>query len=458
MKRLMLLALCFYFAFLPLQVNGQFGESLQVFPHLAVGVGARTSFTVLNTGGAAIDVMIELFRPDGTGLDQMEFNLAGGATSTVSFGGAGEVTSGWAKLTSSGSFTATEFFSIEGVGNVGVAPGQPTTQAKVFSFKSAETSTGLAAANADPVNVAMVTARLFDTGGGALGEVTFPLGPNNQLAKFLDEAPYNMNQSGTVELTSDRPISLLGLRLDGSLLSSVAISIPSGQAAQEAGTFHVFPLVIAGEDEDGSESDGAFFVTNVDGRPTTCTVELIGMPDTIIDGGGVVSLASQGSVALVALEASRVPPGVEVGYATLTCDHAVTGNFIQLFLPPGGPPAEALATINPAARSSLASIPLALDDALGRTVDVAIVNDDSVAADFDVTVFDLSDAVVGTSRVNIPAKTQLLVEDIADLVPLAESLGSIRISSVNAARFYALGIFMEGDTEFTIFPATQLAP
>ena len=133
MKKSTLLISCFYFALLPLQAEGQFGESQQIFPHLAVGAGARTSFTVLNTGGAAIDVMIELFRPDGTGLNQMEFNLAGGATSTFSFGGAGDVTSGWAKLTSTGTFTATEFFSIEGVGNVGVAPGQPTTQAKVFS-------------------------------------------------------------------------------------------------------------------------------------------------------------------------------------------------------------------------------------------------------------------------------------------------------------------------------------
>jgi hypothetical protein len=91
---------------------------------------------------------------------------------------------------------------------------------------------------------------------------------------------------------------------------------------------------------------------------------------------------------------------------------------------------------------------------------VAIVNDNSVDADFDVTVFDISDQFVGTTRVNIPAKTQFS-SNIASLIqelpqPAEDFLGSIRISSVdNSIRFYALGVFREG-TEFTAFPATQL--
>ncbi len=189
------------------------------------------------------------------------------------------------------------------------------------------------------------------------------------------------------------------------------------------------------------------------------------MPNTIFDdeGEGGLLLAIQGSAAFVGTVADRDPPGVEIGYATMTCDHAVTGIALRLFFPPGGPPAERLATINPAARSSVANIPLVIDDELVRTVVVAIVNDNSVAADFDVTVFDISDALVGTTMVKIPAKTQL-VRDIADLIsellPVSEELffGSIRISSVDTAtRFYALGMFREG-TEFAVFPATQLAP
>ncbi len=124
--------------------------------------------------------------------------------------------------------------------------------------------------------------------------------------------------------------------------------------AQEAGTCHVFPVVTAGELSDGSEWDGSFVTTNVDGRPTTCSLELIGMPLTNTEGKG--SLATQGSVQLAELEAGRVPPGVEVGYGIITCDHAVTATFVQVFDPVGAaPPPDGLTTINPAARSLVAS-------------------------------------------------------------------------------------------------------
>ncbi len=78
------------------------------------------------------------------------------------------------------------------------------------------------------------------------------------------------------------------------------VLLTSFASAQEAGTFHVFPMVTAGELDNGSEWDGTFIATNVDGRPTTCSLELIGMPLTNIDGQG--SLASQGSVQLATKE------------------------------------------------------------------------------------------------------------------------------------------------------------
>jgi len=237
------------------------------------------------------------------------------------------------------------------------------------------------------------------------------------------------------------------------ILSLFLLVLLTGFAsAQEAGTFHVFPMVTAGELPDGSEWDGSFIVTNVDGRPTTCSLELIGMPLTNTVGRG--SLASQGSVQRGELEAGRVPPGVEVGYGIITCDLAVTATFLQVFDPVGeAPPPDGLTMINPAARSLVASIPL-----LGNTMTVAIVNDTSAAADFDVTVF--SDQLVGTTRVNIAAKTQL-VEEIANLVQelsaAAEDFaGSIRISSVdNSTPFYALGMF-RNFTQLGTVAATQL--
>jgi hypothetical protein len=264
-------------------------------------------------------------------------------------------------------------------------------------------------------------------------------------------------------------------------LSTAILCLSSFASAQEAGTFHVFPMVMAGVFSDGSELDIVFIATNVDGRPTACTVELVDMlPTTEIEG--LLSLAGQGSIAIASVDfADSVPVDIiDVGYTTMTCDHAVTGMALQIFDPGGAAAADDLTTINPATRSSVASIPLAMDDDFGSTVVVAIVNDDSVEADFDVTVFDISDVLVGTTTVTIPSKTQL-VDDIANLipellpVPEEDFLGSIRISSVNVnggvdlpgnarrrlpsttTRFYALGMFTEG-TALTVFPATQLVP
>ena len=70
------------------------------------------------------------------------------------------------------------------------------------------------------------------------------------------------------------------------------VLLTSFASAQEAGTFHVFPRVVAGELSDGSERGTFFLATNVDGRPTTCIVKPIGMPDTMIDNGEVLSLPS----------------------------------------------------------------------------------------------------------------------------------------------------------------------
>ena len=299
------------------------------------------------------------------------------------------------------------------------------------------------------------------------------MNPRQSEAVFLDDellfGAGLTDFEGVVEISvNSPPVAVLSLIQEANGdVATVAVETQrlAQNGGQNAGTFHLFPMYVAGKFDDGSERDGGFLATNVDGRPTTCTVELIGMPNTIFDdeGEGGLLLAIQGSAAFVGTVADRDPPGVEIGYATMTCDHAVTGIALRLFFPPGGPPAERLATINPAARSSVANIPLVIDDELVRTVVVAIVNDNSVAADFDVTVFDISDALVGTTRVKIPAKTQL-VRDIADLIsellPVSEELlfGSIRISSVDTAtRFYALGMFREG-TEFAVFPATQLAP
>ena len=458
----------------------QFGSNIQNFPQVVINEGSITSFTIHNpSAGKTISVAVQLYAPNGDALTDQQVELGPGETKSVSFGDANAaLTRGWAELRSDDEFIATEFFQLFLGGlkpRVGVLQSPLSEEVKFLGFVNALFKSGLAIHNPSPTEATQVTVRVKDMAGQEpIPERTLALNPRQSEAVFLDdELLFGADLTdfeGVVEISvNSPPVAVLSLIQEANGdVTTVAVETQrsdqnGGQnGGQNAGTFHLFPMYVAGKFDDGSERDGAFFATNVDGRPTTCTVQLIGMPNTIFDSGGegVLSLAIQGSAAFVGTVAERDPPGVEVGYATMTCDHAVTGLAFQSFLPPGGPPAERVARTDSAARSSLASILLALGGEGGITEVIAIVNNDSAAADFDVTVFDISDALVGTTRVNVLAKTQL-VENIVDLIPVPTEdlfLGSIRISSVdNATRFYALGLAREG-TGFTTIPATRLAP
>ena len=63
----------------------------------------------------------------------------------------GEVRNDWARLSGNGQFTASLFYRIEGVGNVGVLPSTPAKHLQLFSFVEG-TDTGLAWANPDPAH------------------------------------------------------------------------------------------------------------------------------------------------------------------------------------------------------------------------------------------------------------------------------------------------------------------
>ena len=112
----------------PLFVSGlkaQFGAKTHQFPHFAAGGGVITSFTIHEPGAVIIpiNVDIQLYRSDGTSFLTDQVQLGRGETKTVSYGGsAGTTTSGWAKLSSTSDFTATELFEIAALSNVGVVP------------------------------------------------------------------------------------------------------------------------------------------------------------------------------------------------------------------------------------------------------------------------------------------------------------------------------------------------
>ena len=134
-------------------VQAQFGETVQQFAQIAVGGGAVTFFVLHNPGTQEIDIAIDLYRSDGSSLSSSQRHVLAGATVTVQTESADpQIAAGWARLSSTGRFTATEFFELTVGGQklpmVGVLPCATATRARLFTFLSpGGTNTGLAIAN-----------------------------------------------------------------------------------------------------------------------------------------------------------------------------------------------------------------------------------------------------------------------------------------------------------------------
>ena len=157
------------------QVEAQFGEKIQYFPHYAVGGGATTLLTVHNPGSFfnPVTVNIELFSSNGSSVATEVLTLGGGATGTVVFGNESDpLTTGWAKLSSPGNFAASELFKIPALTNVGVLPSEPVTELKLFAFISSETNTGFAVANPSETKQSILTIQTFNTQGTLQGQST----------------------------------------------------------------------------------------------------------------------------------------------------------------------------------------------------------------------------------------------------------------------------------------------
>jgi len=93
-------------------------------------------------------------------------------------------------------------------------PASPLLQGgRIYAEVSGAVNTGLAIAN--PNNKAATISFLFTDGNGAdFGSGTTTIGPSGQIAKFLNEAPFNSGSSvhGTFTFSSDIPIAVIALR------------------------------------------------------------------------------------------------------------------------------------------------------------------------------------------------------------------------------------------------------
>ena len=99
------------------------------------------------------------------------------------------------------------------VSEAGVPAVPPVLEGRIFAETGGAVRTGLAMAN--PNDTAVTIAFFFTNSGGIdSGHGTFTLGPREQIARFLDEAPFDGGSAmrGTFTFTADLPVAVIALR------------------------------------------------------------------------------------------------------------------------------------------------------------------------------------------------------------------------------------------------------
>ncbi len=241
--------LCTLFLLTPC-LAGEFGQTVQYFAQYGIGGPAETAFTIHDPGNVAILVEVELINSDGTLFQMEEVAVGPGAAETVVFSDPkGEVRNGWARLTSDHPFSATVFFRIVGVGNVGVLPSEQGVKFKLFSFVDEGTDTGFAVANTSETEESTVTARIFSTAGVFQREVEETYGPGEHKALFVTQEPLLVEGDSLIEFTATQPVIILGLRSDNNLLASTAVIRPEGTGLEpgSVNTEHLVDGAVTGE-------------------------------------------------------------------------------------------------------------------------------------------------------------------------------------------------------------------
>ena len=269
---------------------GEFGSTEQLFPQFGIGGIAESHFTVRSTGDTPITVDIELRLSDGSIFLEDSIDVPAGRTVTVIYSDPeGEVKNGWARLSSSGEFTASLFYRIEGVGNVGVLPSTPAKHLQLFSFVEG-TDTGLAWANPDPANQSALTVRVLGGAGQLQREVETTLDALGHEAFFLTEDPYLADSNGAVEIWADRPIIAVSLRTDDNLLAGIPVIGAQGNGLDPGSitTEHLADGAVTGE----KVADGVV-VRSLNGL-TDDVILAAGNNVTVTPNGQTLTIATEG--------------------------------------------------------------------------------------------------------------------------------------------------------------------
>lgn len=201
----------------------------------------------------------------------------------------------------------------------GVLPSTLATRAALFADANGRLSKNIGIAIANPAAAsARIDLTLRNQAGAILAATSFDLDAHHQTARFITEMFQNQKSvpkdfTGTLEISSNTPVAIIGLRMSGSNFSTMPVTILSS----------VSPLPIIGTNVGGPAAvilpqfaagggwGAEIVLANFGPQPITVRVDLFtpeGSPllvrlenktassfeDILLPAGGVVVLASEG--------------------------------------------------------------------------------------------------------------------------------------------------------------------
>jgi len=155
-------------------------------------------------------------------LSTKAFSLVNLGGTSVITDGSGDLSIGYSRIQPGAGSTTPSGVAIFGlrqnnilISEAGVPASVRLTAARVYAeFSTLIVDTGVAIANPND-QPATINFHFTDGTGATFGDNSFTIPPNQQIAKFIDQDPFNLNRSsfqGTLTITSNIEVSLIALR------------------------------------------------------------------------------------------------------------------------------------------------------------------------------------------------------------------------------------------------------
>ncbi len=262
-----------------------------------------------------------------------------GGWSITSNGTEADMRSGYGRIRADAGSTTPSGIAIFGfrqggtlVAEAGVPAFVPVREGRIFAEVNGPVNTGLAMANPndEPATIAFY---LTDNEGVRFGEGSYVLDAGRQIAKFLNDGPFNSGEveTGTFTFTSSLPIAVIALRgltnRDGEFLMTTLPVAPLATALTPFTT-------------DAASTGTVYFPHFADGSGWATQVILVN--PTVRTITGTVEFLGQGSATAAAAPAVR------------TLEDGRTGSRFEYSIPPNG--SYRIVTSNPPGGVSVGSV------------------------------------------------------------------------------------------------------